>query len=90
MFFKYFIKFKYCNQNKTTYIKARCVHDAIIKLLDKHKKNSITAVSIEGDPLPTRQLTATELIKKKEEAKERKRQGAIKYYQLTGKTVFDK
>jgi len=90
MLLKYFVKFKYRNSERTQYIKARCVHDAIIKLLDKHKKNSITAISIEGDPLPTRQLTATELIKKKEEAKERKRQGAIKYYQMTGQTVFDK
>jgi hypothetical protein len=90
MLLKYFVKFKYRNSERTQYIKARCIHDAIIKLLDKHKKNSITAISIEGDPLPTRQLTATELIKKKEEAKKRKRQGAIKYYQLTGKTVFDK
>ena len=90
MFLKYFFKFKYCNQNKTTYIKAKDTHSAILKLLATYKRNSITAISIEGDPLPTRQLTATELIKKKEEAKERKRQGAIKYYQLTGKTVFDK
>jgi hypothetical protein len=90
MFFKYFIKFKYCNQSKTTYIKAKDNHSAILKLLETYKKNSITAISIEGDPLPTRQDNATHLIKKKEEAKERKRKGAIKYYQLTGNYVNQK
>lgn len=90
MLLKYFVKFKYRNSERTQYIKARCIHDAIIKLLDKHKKNSITAISIEGDPLPTRQDNATQLIKKKEEAKERKRKGAIKYYQLTGNYVNQK
>lgn len=43
-----------------------------------------------GDPLPSRQDNATHLIKKQNEAKERKRKGAIKYYQLTGKSVVDK
>lgn len=87
---KYFVKFKYRNQELTRYVKARCVHDVFIKLLESHRKDSITSITIEGDPLPTRQFTASELIKQKEEAKERKRKGAIKYYQMTGKTVFDK
>ncbi len=90
MFFKYFFTFKYCNQNKTAYIRAKDTHSAILKLLKTYKKNSITALDIEGDPLPTRQDTATKLIKKKEEAKERRKKGAIKYYQMTSKTVFDK
>ena len=87
---KYFIKFKYLDQERTQYIKARSKQEAFIKLLKANNINSISSMTIEGDPLPTRQDTAAELIKKKEEAKERKRKGAIKYYQLTGKTVFDK
>lgn len=90
MLLKYFVKFKYRNSERTQYIKARCVHDAIIKLLDKHKKNSITAISIEGDPLPTRKDVAKKIVQEKESTKRKKRQGAIKYYQMTGQTVFDK
>lgn len=43
-----------------------------------------------GEPLPTRKDNAAYLIKQKNEAKERKRKGAIKYFQLTSKTVVDK
>lgn len=43
-----------------------------------------------GDPLPSRQDNATHLIKKQNEAKEKRRKGAIKYYQLAGKSVVEK
>lgn len=90
MLLKYFIKFKLNNVSHTRYIKARSYKQAIIKLIDSYKTNDITYVEFQGDPLPTRQLTAIELLQKENEAKEKKRKGAIKYYQLTGKTVFDK
>ena len=90
MFFKYFIKFKYNNQYVTRYIRAKSNKDAILRLMKDHKDNTITSIELLGEPLPSRQDNATHLIKKKNEAKEKKRKGAIKYYQLAGKTVFDK
>ena len=90
MWLKYCIKFKYNNSYLTSYVKAKSINDAFTRLLKTNKANTITSMEILGDPLPSRQDTAAELLKKKNEAKEKKRKGAIKYYQLTGKTVFDK
>jgi len=87
---KYFIKFKYLDQERTQYIKARSKQEAFIKLLKANNINSISSMTIEGDPLPTRKDVAKKIVQEKESTKRKKRQGAIKYYQLTGKTVFDK
>jgi len=87
---KYFIKFKYLDQKRTQYIKARSKQEAFIKLLKANNVNCISSMTIEGDPLPTRQDIAAQLIKKKEQIKEKRRKSAIKYYQMTGKSVFDK
>lgn len=87
---KYFIKFKYLDQERTQYIKARSKQEAFIKLLKANNVNSISSMTIEGDPLPTRKDVAKKIVQEKKSTKRKKRQGAIKYYQSTGKTVFDK
>lgn len=90
MILKYFINFKINNTSHTRYIKAKTYREATKKLIDHYKDKDITYISFEGDPLPNRQLNAVELLKKQNEAKERKRKGAIRYYQLSGKSVLDK
>lgn len=90
MWLKYCIKFKYNNYYLTSYVKAKSINDAFTRLLKSNKSNTITSMEILGEPLPTRKDNAAHLIKQKNEAKERKRKGAIKYFQLTGKTVVDK
>lgn len=87
---KYFTKFKYLGQDRTKYVKAYSTDEVFAKLFKTHKANSITSITIEGDPLPSRQYNASEILKKEKEAKERKRKGAIKYYQMTGKYVNQK
>jgi len=90
MIFKYFVKFKLDNNYRTRYIKAKSYKQATIKLLDDYKANKITFLEFQGDPLPSRQSTSVELVRKANEAKEKKRKGAFKYFQLTGKTIFEK
>ena len=90
MILKYFIKFKINNTFKTRYIKARTYREAAHKLLDHYKDGIITFISFEGEPLPNRKDNATLLLKKKIDAKERKRKGAIKYFQKSGIHVIDK
>ena len=90
MILKYFIKFKINNTFRTRYIKARTYREAAHKLLDHYKGESITYISFEGEPLPNRKDNATLILKKKLEAKERKRKGAIKYFQKSGIHVIDK
>ena len=90
MILKYFIKFKINNTFRTRYIKARTYKQAIHKLLDHYKDKDITFISFEGEPLPNRKENATLILKKKIDAKERKRKGAIKYFQKSGIHVIDK
>jgi hypothetical protein len=90
MILKYFIRFKLNNTTRTRYIKARSYHQAITKLINSYKVNDITYIAFEGDPLPSRQLTSSELIQKKNDANEAKRRGALKYYQMTGKNALNK
>jgi len=90
MILKYFIKFKINNTFRTRYIKARTYKQAIQKLLEHYKDGIITYISFEGEPLPNRKDNALILLKKKIDAKERKRKGAIKYFQKSGIHVIDK
>tara|TARA_R110000868_G_C10651936_1_gene745041 strand:+ start:76 stop:348 length:273 start_codon:yes stop_codon:yes gene_type:complete len=90
MILKYFIKFKINNTFRTRYIKAKTYKQATHKLLDHYKDKDITYISFEGEPLPNRKENATLILKKKMEAKERKRKGAIKYFQKSGIHVIDK
>jgi len=90
MILKYFIKFKIEGRFHTRYIKARTYREAAHKLLDHYKDKDITHISFEGEPLPNRKENATLILKKKIDAKERKRKGAIKYFQKSGIHVIDK
>jgi len=87
---KYFVKFKANNQYFTRYIKAKSYKDAIVRLINGHKVNAIKSIEFLGDPLPSRQLSASDIIKKDNELKERRKQGRKKYYQLTGQSVFQR
>lgn len=90
MRFKYFIRFKNKNIFCTRYIRARSYKQAITKLIDQYNVNDITHIEFKGDPIPTDKTNTIAEVKKKNEAKERKKLGAIKYYQLTDKYVNSK
>lgn len=93
MRFKYPIRFRRASVDQKQFIKARSLNEAYIKLLKKNKVGSITLIALDGQPVPTTKHTAAQLIRRKNKEKESKAkqlQGMFRYFEITGKSVFDK